>query len=411
MAQAITQHTLGNGLTLILERMEHVRSVALNILVPAGYAHDPPGASGMAACLSELIGRGAGDRDSRALADAFDGLGVDHDESPSAYNMRFGAATLARNIGPTLDLYADLLRRPHLPDAELAPVQALALQDIQAIDDSPQQKVFLELRKSYYPAPLNNDRRGTPAGVEGLTPAGVRAHYRRHFTPAGAIVSVAGNVEWGPLLERVERLFGDWRGEPVPAPTGGPAAALYRHVEKPTQQTQIALACPSVPFGHPDYYAARGAVMVLSGGMSARLFTEVREKRGLCYSVSASHESFKDRGSVLGYAGTRSALAQQTLEVTLHELRRLAGSVEDEEVERVRAGLKSSLIMQEESTGARAAALASDWFMIGRVRTPEEIQAAIDGITPATIIEHLRRRPYENFAVVTLGPEPLTVPE
>jgi predicted Zn-dependent peptidase len=164
-----------------------------------------------------------------------------------------------------------------------------------------------------------------------------------------------------------------------------------------------------VPFGHPDFYVARGAVSVLSGGMSARLFTEVREKRGLCYSVSASYQTFKDIAAVLCYAGTTNERAQETLNVTLRELARLKDGIEEDEVERVRAGLKSALIMQEESTSSRAGTIASDWFQLGRVRTLEEIQAAIDGLTPDSIADYARRYPPRSPTLVTLGPQPLKI--
>src|SRR5262249_11200335 len=161
--------------------------------------------------------------------------------------------------------------------------------------------------------------------------------------PEGTIISVAGNIDWKPLRDQVGRLFGDWRGMPRPAPKLGKAPGGKMHLKKDTTQTQIAIAFPSVPFGHPEYYAAQGAVQVLSGGMSARLFTEVREKRGLCYAVWASYQTFKDRASILCYAGTTNERAQETFTVTLHEVLRLKEGISDEEVERVQAGLKSAL--------------------------------------------------------------------
>ena len=176
--------------------------------------------------------------------------------------------------------------------------------------------------------------------------------------------------------------------------------AIVLHLER---------AYPSVPLSHPDYYAARGAVNVLSGGMSSRLFTEVREKRGLCYSVGATYQTFKDRASILGYAGTTNERAQETLDVMLAELRRLADGVEQEEVDRVKAGLKSALIMQEESTGSRAATLASDWYFLGRVRSFDEMQATINALTPEIIVDYVRRFPPRDLTVVTLGPKPLRI--
>src|SRR5262249_18457592 len=157
------------------------------------------------------------------------------------------------------------------------------------------------------------------------------------------------------------KLFGSWLEGEEPPITFGTATPCTEHIQKETTQTQIAIAYASIPIGHEDYYLAQGAVNVLSGGMSSRLFTEVREKRGLCYSVGASYGTFKDRASIFCYAGTTNERAQETLDVTLQELQRLQKGIEEEEIARVQAGLKSSLIMQQESTSSRARAMASDW--------------------------------------------------
>jgi predicted Zn-dependent peptidase len=407
--QEVHHHTFANGLTLLAEYMEHVRSAAVNFLVPAGCVYDPGEHLGIASVLSDLITRGAGPRDSRELTLALDNLGLDRDESVGSLHTRFWGATLARNLPAALDIYADILRRPHLPDSELPAVQALALQDLQSLEDEPRHKVLIELRRRHYPPPLGQDRRGTPEGITSLSAEVLRKHYQHFFQPHGLIVSVAGNVEWQPLLEQVGRLFGDWEPGPVPTLKLRKPAAKKAHLPKDTTQTQIGIAYPSVPFGHPEYYAAQGAVNVLSGGMSSRLFTEVREKRGLCYAVSASYQSFKDRASVICYAGTTNERAEETLDVTLGELQRLQDGIESEEVERVKAGLKSSLIMQGESTSARAGSLASDWYYLGRVRSFDEIQAAVNSLTPQTIIDHLRRHPPGDYTIVTLGPRPLRV--
>jgi predicted Zn-dependent peptidase len=405
--QEVFQHTFANGLTLLAEPMGHVRSAAMNFLVPAGCAYDPRRHPGLASLLSDLITRGAGPRDSRELTLALDNLGLDRDESVGVMHMRFWGSTLATNLPAALEFYADILRRPHLPEEELDSVKALALQELQGLEDEPRQKMFIELRKRHYPAPLSNDRRGTEEGVASVTIDDVRAFHQRHFRPRGSILSVAGNIEWQPLRDQVGRLFGDWDGGAEPVLKLGRASGKPRHLTKDTTQTQIGIAYASVPFGHPEYYAALGAVNVLSGGMSARLFTEVREKRGLCYAVSANYQTFKDRGSVICYAGTTNERAQETLDVTLGELRRLQDGIEQEEVERVQAGLKSSLIMQEESTSARAGTLASDWYYLGRVRPFDELQAAIQSLTPESIVRHLRNHPPGDFTIVTLGPKPL----
>jgi predicted Zn-dependent peptidase len=411
LADSIFQHTFPNGLTLLGERMTHVRSATMYALVPAGCAFEPEGRLGLASVMTEMIPRGAGNRDSEALSLALDNLGVDRGENVGLLNVGFSAGTLARNLPATLELYADLLRRPQLPAAELDASRDLVLQDLASLDDSPQELVMLELRQRYLPPPLNRDRNGTEAGLTAITHADVQRHFRRNVRPNGTILSVAGNIDWPQLVERVESLFGDWpRGEASPI-VKTPFTTSHGHVAKETQQTQIAIAFDSVGMTDPHYYAARGAVSVLSGGMSSRLFTEVREKRGLCYSVHASHDTLLDSGSIFCYAGTRTERAQETLDVMLQELRKLREGISDDERDRVKAGLKTSLIMQQESTGARAGAIARDWYYLGRVRGFDELQQAIDTLSVPAMLDYVERFPFAKPTVVTLGPAPLTIPD
>lgn len=410
MAQQVYHHTFPNGLTLLLERMDHVRSAAVNFLVPAGCVYDPPDQIGVASIFSELITRGAGDRDSRALTLAMDSLGLDHSESVGQLHLRFWGSTLARNIPPALELFADILRHPHLPEDELQPVKLLALQELQALEDEPRAKVMVEMRRRFWPAPLGQDRRGTEESIARINNTSMIAFHQLRISPRRMILSVAGNVEWQPLRDQVENLFGDWTGMDTPPPELTPPPRGNAHLDKDTTQTQIVIAYPSVPFGHPEYYAALGAVQVLSGGMGARLFTEVREKRGLCYAVSANYQTFKQVAGILCYAGTTTERAQETLDVTIAELKRMIDGVSEEEVQRVRAGLKSSVIMQEESTSSRAGALASDWYYLGRVRSTEEIHDAIEALSPASILEHVKKHPPEDFTIVTLGKNALKLP-
>jgi len=407
----IFQHTFANGLTLLAERMEHVRSAAFNLMIPAGCVFDPPAQLGLGTVLSDLLIRGAGPRDSRELTFALDNLGLDRGEGVGLMHMHLWGATVARNLSAALDIYADIVRRPHLPEDELEAVQALAYQDLRSMEDEPRSKVSWALRKHLYPTPLNNDRRGTAEGIAAITSDAVRRHHQKWFQPDGAILSVAGNIEWQPLRDQIERLFGDWKGAADRTFSCGQQPPRRAHIAKELEQTHITVAYPSVPIGHPDYYAALGAVYVLSspGGMSSRLFTEIREKRGLCYSVSAGLDTLKDRANIIAYAGTTNERAQETLDVLLAEIRRLQEGIEVEEVERIQAGIKSGLIMQQESTRSRASFLASDWYYLGRVRSHEEIQSAIDGLTPANILDHVRRFPPRDFVIVTLGSQALHV--
>ena len=245
--------------------------------------------------------------------------------------------------------------------------------------------------------------------MEGIALDEIGSHFQRYYQPNGSILGVAGRVAWEPLKDLVGQLLGDWRPGVVEPTVEQPAPGGYQHVPYASNQTQIGIAYPSVPYRDPDYFQAWGAVGVLSGGMSARLFTEVRERRGLCYSVYATYHTLRDRGAVLCYAGTGADRAQETLDVTLGELRRLAAGIEEHELDRLKARIKSALIMQQESSSARSSSIARDWYHLGRVRTMDEIGRLIDDLTSHSISAYLAEHPPRDFTVVTLGEEGLTV--
>ena len=403
MAKQVFHHTFENGLTLLAENMPHVRSATVNIIVPAGCAYDPANMPGISSVLSEIILRGAGKNNSKELSLAMDGIGLDRSCSAGTNHIRLWGATLARNLPKTIDLFADIILKPHLPKSDVESVKMLAAQEIMSIEDDPKQKVMLALRKNHFPSPLGNDRRGTLEGLEAITHDALSKFWKKNFRPSGTIISVAGNIEWEPLKAQVEKLFGKWKGSDVPALKLSPGKGGKSHISKDTQQVQIGIAYPSVTYGHKDFYAAIGAVNVLSGGMSSRLFTEVREKRGLCYSVWASYQNFKEVAAVICYAGTTTDMAQETLDVTLKQIANLTKGIKEEEVKRLKIGLKSSMLIQEESSSARAGSIAVDWYYLGRVRPLEEIQKAIDSITTKSILSHVKEYNPKEFTIVTLG--------
>ncbi len=410
MQQQIRSHTFSNGLVLVAEPMAGVESAAFTWIVPAGSVHDPTGREGLATVTNELVMRGAGKRDSRQLVEALDNLGVERSEAVGDAHASFSGATLAKNLSAALGIYADVLRRPHLPSDQLDPARAVALQELQAIEDEPGHKVMLELRRRHYPSPWGRPSQGTEAGLEALTLADVERHHQTHYQPRGAILGVAGRIEWSSLLDEVGRLYGDWQPQDALPPAEGPRGERRAHLHHEANQTQIAISYPSVAYRDPDYFQAWGAVGALSGGMSSRLFTEVREKRGLCYSVYATYHTLRDRGAVLSYAGTSAERAQETLDVLLGELVRLADGIEQQEIDRLKARIKSSLIMQQESSSARSSAIARDWYHLGRVRTLDEVGRLVDQLTCESINRYLKANPPGEFTVVTLGPKPLELP-
>jgi predicted Zn-dependent peptidase len=224
-----------------------------------------------------------------------------------------------------------------------------------------------------------------------------------------AILSVAGNVDPDEILAAAEAAFGDWAVGQSPAVISGERGSRIEHLCHEGAQTQVGVAYRSVPFEHPEYYSAWGVVSVLGGGASARLFTEVRDRRGLCYAVSANHSSLRHEAQVLCYVGATNEQAQEALDVMMDVLLSLKDGIGDEELRRCKAGAKSALIMQQESSMSRARTLGSDWYHLGRLTSLDEIRTAIERLTPGTLMSHLESHPIGDFTIVTLGPQPLEV--
>ncbi len=410
MAERYFQHTFANGLTLLAEKMPGMKSAAMTFLVAAGASTDPVDRCGSATVLSDLLLRGAGARDSRQLTDYLDSLGLQRSSSVGVHHMRFGSAAVASKVIESLPTYADIVRRPHLPQDGFDAARDLALQSLSGIDDEPRQKLMIKLREWYFPSPYGRNTMGRPEDLEKLTLELCKTDWQQRFHASDAILSVAGDVDFAQLREEIDRHFGSWNGQAAGDVKVMPPPGQFHHEHQKSEQTHIGIAYPSVPETHHDYYTARLAVEILSGGMSGRLFTEVREKRGLCYSVWAGYSSLKGSGSIFGYAGTSNERAQATLDCFIGELHRLQSGVSEAELQRAKIGLKTSTIMQGESTSARAGAIAHDYFMRGRIRTLEEIKDAIDGVTVDKIDEYLKAHEPGPFTIVTVGPKELKLP-
>lgn len=410
MAERYFQHTFDNGLTLLGEKMPGMQSAAMTLLLPAGGSTDPIDRCGSATVLSDLVLRGAGSRDSKELTDYLDSLGLQRSSGVGIHHTRFGCAAVGPKVIEGLPAYADIVRRPQMPEAGFQAGRDLALQALAGIDDDPRQKLMIKLREWHFPSPYDRNTMGEKEHLEKLTLQLCKIDFVERYQPYGAILALAGNIDFNEIKDVVAKSFGDWRPRALePIKLLPPAGNLHHETQK-SEQTHIGIAYPSIPETHEDYYIMRLAMEVLSGGMSGRLFTEVREKRGLVYNVWAGYSSLKGMGSILGYAGTSNERAQATLDCFIHELYRLQEGVTADELQRAKTGLKASTIMQGESTSSRAGAIAHDWFMRGRLRTLEEIKDAIDAVTLDRTNAWLKANKPGPFTVVTVGPKELKVP-
>ncbi len=410
----IELQSLACGMPLVTERIPGVRSVGLTWLLPVGSARDPDDRVGLSAMIEELLLRGAGELDSRQHADLLDGLGVSRGTGTETHFTSISATLLGSRLAEALPPIVDMVRRPRFDAGAIEPTRSLCLQSIAGLADDPQEHVMHLLRERHAPAPLNRSHLGTAEGIAAVRPEDPGAHWHRCAVPEGSILAVAGDVDPPALARRLDELLAGWSGAAQAVAPGAAAVRGARHVEQTSSQVHIALAHDAPRESDPGCWLERVGTAVLSGGMSCRLFTEVREKRSLCYAVYASYATSRDDGRVVAYSGTTPERAQETLDVLHGELQRvrsLEGAVTAEELARAAIGLKSRLVLRGESTAARAGALARDVFKLGRPRSLAELAGAVDEVTLDALNEHLQSRPIEQATIVTIGPEALVVPE
>ncbi|MBT7728323.1 MAG: insulinase family protein [Planctomycetaceae bacterium] len=418
MKQTLQTATLDNGITLLGEFLPGVESVSVSFHVAAGslcdsVMHSATNRSccGLATLTGELMLRGAGNRNSKQLVASLDNAGVQWSQSVSMSHGSFAGAMVSRQLPESLKIYADILRRPLLDKQQFDPARQVVLQNLAGTEDDPTHRTMLALREAHYPSPWGLPSEGTTVDVNNLQHSDVQEFVNRFIQPQDMIISVAGRLNWLEFTNQMDSLFGDWQGQSREPVINGERGKKICHVPYDSQQTHIALAWDVPPYRNPDSLQATAALAVLGGGSSSRLFTEVREKRGLCYSVSAGYQTQRDIAAAMAYSGTTADRAQETLDVMLHEIASLPGTITNEELDRVKARAKSGLVMQQESTAARAGAMARQWFHLGRIRSLAEDLERLDNLTVESIEHWLAQNPLTEVTTVFLGRNPLEVPD
>ena len=409
MLNRIKIHNLSNGLTLITEEMSERISASFDIIIRAGSARDMDGLNGTANILSEHIFRGAGQYSNIELNQALDRLGLHYHNSAGIFTSSFSGVLTNNNLEQALALIADIIRKPHLNESEFINSQALALQSIASIEDDPRQKVSILAKETFLNYPLNRPSMGKIEEVQKVVCEDVKSFWQENYIPAEAIISVAGGIDFEQTKDMIEHYFGSWEGTENKTLPEVEFNSKNSHIKNEGSQTHISLAWPSIHISNKDYYKAVLLSNVLSGGMGSRLFTEVREKRGLCYAVGASHVSIDNKGAMMAYVGSSPEKAQEAVTVMVEELLKIGDGISQDELDRARTGLRASLIMQGESSSARARSLANDYYHLKKTRTLEEIENSINSVTLEELIEYAKNNPAGNFSLSSIGPKQVSL--
>ena len=401
-------HRLDNGMEIVGQRMPSLASVTFGVQFAAGIKDEPEADLGLTHLLSDVLFQGTETRNVRQLTEDFEAIGARKGGETSTEFARYSAQIVGNRLDRALELIGDVLRHPTFPDDEFSQMRAVQLQEIRRRDDEPMRRIFDLVRERFYAGTaLGRRALGLRETVERLTPVALRDFWRARYRPEGALLAIAGNFDWDHVVARTGALFGDWSGgvEAAADQTPQPRPDVNIEIHEGNQE-HIGMAFPFPKYGDPDYYAASVVSEIFGGGMTSRLFREVREKRGLVYSVASIFAPNGIYGAEFLYAGTTPEKAHETVRVMLAELRKLRDEgVTEDELTRAKVQLKSELVMRGESSGARMGALARSWWFERRLITIQELKEAIDGVTQEQILQLLRRFPPTDALVIgAIGP-------
>lgn len=375
-------HTLSNGFRIVTEHMPSLQSAAIGLWVLAGGRHERVEQNGIAHFLEHMAFKGTKQRSALQIAEEIEDVGGYMNAYTSREVTAYYARVLEADVPLALDVIADIVLNPVFDEREIETERGVILQEIGQSMDTPDDIIFDWLQEKAYPdQPLGRTILGPAERVRSFTRDDLAGFVAEQYGPGQMILSAAGAVDHDALVREAEALFGHLS----PVISAPPAKALFHGGEtrnvKTLEQAHFALGFESPDYGDPAIHAAQIYANALGGGMSSRLFQEIREKRGLCYTIFSQAGAYSDTGMMTVYAGTSDEQLAELAVVTLDEMKRAADDMNDEEIARARAQMKAGLLMGLESPSNRAERLARMIQIWGRVPDLEEVVAKIDAVT------------------------------
>ncbi|HEY0281941.1 MAG TPA: pitrilysin family protein [Rhizomicrobium sp.] len=398
---------LSNGLVVITDPMPQLESAAVGVWVSCGARNETAPLMGVSHMLEHMAFKGTRRRSARDISFEIESVGGFLNAYTSREQTAFHARALKADVPLALDILADILTEPTFDPVELGRERQVVLQEIGQARDTPDDIIFDYLQTVVYPdQPMGWPILGEEETVAAFGRDDLFTYMGANYRAGGMTLVASGAVDHDEIVRLAEEKF----SRLVPGEPQAPPPARYAggegHYAGDLEQAHIAFAFPGVSALDPDYYVAQVYVAALGGGMSSRLFQEVREKRGLCYSIYAFAHSAKDSGVVGIYAGTGEAEAAEIGAVVAGEMAALAETASEEEIARAKAQLRSGLLMGLESPGTRAEMIAGHIFAHGRLVSIEELTAKLDAVDAAAIRRYGARTmtATEPPAIVTVGP-------
>jgi len=409
MESNVKKTKLSNGLLIVTESMPAVRSVSLGVWLRTGSRHEREDQNGIVHFLEHMVFKATKNRSGEEIARAADAIGGHLDAFTSKEFTCFSIKVVDEHLPRAFDIVADLVKNPLLRSGDIAKESQVIQEEIKMVEDTPDDLVHEIFSKSYWPHhSLGRSILGTRATVGGFNNRRLREFFRRHYVPGNMLVAAAGHLTHGQVVDMVGEQFGKVPKGPVmaegPAPVAHPHARYRR--KKELEQTHICMGTPAYPYAHEKRFASYILNTILGGGMSSRLFQNIREKHGLVYAVFSGLSAYRDAGILSVYAGTAPANAQKVVGLILQEFGKLKNNpIPADELQRAKDYLKGSLLLGLESTTSRMGNIARQELYYGHYVSLDEVAAKIDAVTHEDVVEVAHELLQSNrIAITVLGP-------
>ena len=397
---------LSNGMTVATETLPHIETVALGVWVKSGARDERADEHGIAHLLEHMAFKGTSRRSAWDIASQIENVGGEINAATSVETTSFYARVLKDDVPLAIDILADILQDSTFDPEELEREQHVILQEIGAAHDTPDDIVFDKFTESAFrDQTIGRSILGTPETVKSFSADNIRRFMERQYAADRMVIVAAGAVSHDAFVRTVEAQFGTFLAtcDSLPAAPAVYSGGEYRET-RDLQDAQIVLGFEGRAYHVRDFYASQLLSMILGGGMSSRLFQEVREKRGLCYSVYAFHWGFSDTGMFGVHAATGQGDIAKLVPVILDELRKAGESISEEELNRARAQYRAGLLMSSESAASRASQIARQIMLYGRPVAMEELVDRLANITTARLSDLAGRLFSTRPTVAAIGP-------
>ena len=374
---------LPSGLTVVTDTMPHLETAALGVWTGVGGRDEKSDEHGISHLLEHMAFKGTTTRSSREIAEEIEAVGGDLNAATSVETTAYYARVMKADVPLALDVLSDILSNPSFAADELEREKGVIEQEIGAAQDTPDDVVFEHLNELCYPdQPMGRSLLGTPKTLKQFSSDMLHGYLTTHYRGPDMVVAAAGAVEHKAVVAEVERRFAGFEGTPAPKPQAAKfGKGGSRVVHRDLEQAHLTLALEGLPQTDHALFSLQVFTNILGGGMSSRLFQEVREKRGLCYSIYTFHAPYADTGFFGLYTGTDPSDAPEMMEVIVDVISDAVETLTEAEIARAKAQMKAGLLMALESCSARAEQLARHMFVYGRPQSVQELMARIDAVT------------------------------